>query len=411
MLYYEPFTVRKLSIMTKPVKTAARLQDVSPSGLREFFEIGAKLESQGMDVISLGIGDLDLPLPPFLSDAIAEAFAKGQTHYSSNAGIIELRQAIADRYVDTYKIEYNPQEVLVTCGALEGLLDTMLALVNPGDRVLVQDPAFGYFSNQAKIAGADVELIPMTPDFDLDVDAYRKTIEANPPQIVIINSPCNPTGSVASRKNVKEVVELAREYDSILLSDECYEFLRYDGQKHTCAAEFNRDNVIIVNSFSKTFAMTGLRLGYIIAPTHLMRPIYQVHQYNTACAPTPIQVGATKTLNNPKAFKGIIGHHRAVLDDRRKVAIECIKPLKGFKLTYEPVAGFYLFPNVEQTGMTGPEFAITLLEETGVIVVPGDQFGIAFPNNIRISVGSAPPNRIREAASRITTFLEKRSEG
>jgi len=397
--------------MTKPVKTAARLQDVSPSGLREFFEIGAKLESQGMDVISLGIGDLDLPLPPFLSDAIAEAFAKGQTHYSSNAGIIELRQAIADRYVDTYKIEYNPQEVLVTCGALEGLLDTMLALVNPGDRVLVQDPAFGYFSNQAKIAGADVELIPMTPDFDLDVDAYRKTIEANPPQIVIINSPCNPTGSVASRKNVKEVVELAREYDSILLSDECYEFLRYDGQKHTCAAEFNRDNVIIVNSFSKTFAMTGLRLGYIIAPTHLMRPIYQVHQYNTACAPTPIQVGATKTLNNPKAFKGIIGHHRAVLDDRRKVAIECIKPLKGFKLTYEPVAGFYLFPNVEQTGMTGPEFAITLLEETGVIVVPGDQFGIAFPNNIRISVGSAPPNRIREAASRITTFLEKRSEG
>lgn len=394
--------------MTKLVKTAARLQDVSPSGLREFFEIGAKLEATGMDVISLGIGDLDLHLPPFLSDAIAEAFTKGQTHYSSNAGIIELRQAIADRYADTYNLEYDSQEVLVTCGALEGLLDTMLALVNPGDRVLVQDPAFGYFSNQAKIAGADVELIPMTPEFDLDVEAYRKAMEAKPPKIMIINSPCNPTGSVASRKNVKEVVELAREYDSILISDECYEFLRYDGHKHTCAAEFNRDNVIIVNSFSKTFAMTGLRLGYILAPTHLMRPIYQVHQYNTACAPTPIQVGATKTLSNPKAFKGIIGHHRKVLDDRQKVAIEYIKPLKGFQLTYNPIAGFYLFPNVEQTGMTGPEFAITLLEETGVIVVPGDQFGMAFPNNIRISVGSAPPNRIREAASRIATFIEKK---
>ncbi|MHA2427905.1 MAG: pyridoxal phosphate-dependent aminotransferase, partial [Candidatus Hermodarchaeia archaeon] len=182
-----------------------------------------------------------------MSDAIAEAFAKGQTHYSSNAGIIELRQAIADRYSETYNLDYTPQEVLVTCGALEGLLDTMLALVNPGDRVLVQDPAFGYFSNQAKIAGADVELIPMTSEFDLDVDAYRKAMEEKSPKMVIINSPCNPTGSVATRKNIKEVVELTRKHDSILISDECYEFLRYDGHKHTCAAEFNRDNVIIVN--------------------------------------------------------------------------------------------------------------------------------------------------------------------
>lgn len=393
--------------MPKSVKTASRLQGVSPSGLREFFEIGAKLEAKGIDVISLGIGDLDLPLPPFLSDAIADAFATGQTHYSSNAGIIELRQAIASRYLATYNLEYAPEEVLVTCGALEGLLDTMLALINPGDRVLIQDPAFGYFANQAKLAGAEVELVPMTPEFDLDVDRFRKAIETKQPRMIIINSPCNPTGSVASRNVVKDIVELARDHDCILISDECYEFLRYDGHKHTCAAEFNRDNVIIVNSFSKAFAMTGLRLGYVVAPSQLLRPIYQVHQYNTACAPTPIQVGATKALSNPKALKGIIGAHRNVLDDRRKVALECFKPIKGFEFTYEPVAGFYLFPNVEGTGMTGPEFTISLLEEKGVIVVPGDQFGQAYPNNIRISVGSAPPNRIREAASRISAFLEK----
>ncbi|MFW9831783.1 MAG: pyridoxal phosphate-dependent aminotransferase [Candidatus Thorarchaeota archaeon] len=386
--------------MPKSVRTASRLQGVSPSGLREFFEIGAQLEAKGIDVISLGIGDLDLPLPPFLSDAIADAFATGQTHYSSNAGIVELRKAIAYRYLATYNLEYAPEEVLITCGALEGLLDTMLALVNPGDRVLVQDPAFGYFANQAKIAGAEVELIPMSPQFDIDV-------ENKPPHLVIINSPCNPTGSVASEQNVKQIVELANEHDSILISDECYEFLRYDGNPHTCAATFNRDNVIIVNSFSKSFAMTGLRLGYVVAPVHLMSPIYQVHQYNTACAPTPIQVGAMKTLSNPKAFQGIIGQHRNVLNDRRKVALECFKPIKGFKFTYEPIAGFYLFPNVEGTGMTGPEFAISLLEEKGVVVVPGNQFGSAYPNNIRISVGSAPPNRIREAASRIADFVQK----
>jgi aminotransferase len=225
--------------------------------------------------------------------------------------------------------------------------------------------------------------------------------------MVIINSPCNPTGSVASEKNVKEIVELASEHDTILISDECYEFLRYDGNKHTCAATFNRENVIIINSFSKALAMTGLRLGYVVAPSSLMRPIYQVHQYNTACAPTPIQVGTMKTLSNPKAFKGIIGQHRNVLNDRRKVALESFKPIKGFNFSYEPVAGFYLFPNVEGTGMTGPEFAISVLEEKGVIVVPGDQFGEAYPNNIRISVGSAPPNRIREAASRISDFVQK----
>lgn len=393
--------------MPKSVKTASRLQGVSPSGLREFFEIGTKLAAKGIDVISLGIGDLDLPLPPFLSDAVADAFATGQTHYSSNAGIVELRQAISDRYKATYRLEYSPDEVLVTCGALEGLLDTMLALVNPGDRVFVQDPAFGYFANQAKLAGAEVELIPMTSDFDLDVQRYREAFEQKRPHMVIINSPCNPTGSVASEKNLKEIVELAAKYDSILVSDECYEFLRYDGKPHTCAGTFNRDNVIIINSFSKALAMTGLRLGYVVAPVNLMRPIYQVHQYNTACAPTPIQVGAMKTLSNPKAFKGIIGQHRNVLDDRRKVALESFKPIKEFKFTYEPVAGFYLFPNVEGTGMTGPEFAISVLEEKGVIVVPGDQFGTAYPNNIRISVGSAPPNRIREAASRIADFVHK----
>jgi aminotransferase len=393
--------------MPKVVRTASRLQGVSPSGLREFFEIGAKLTAKGIDVISLGIGDLDLPLPPFLSDAIADAFATGQTHYSSNAGIIELRQAIAQRYQVTYNLEYSPEEVLVTCGALEGLLDTMLALINPGDRVLVQDPAFGYFANQAKLAGAEVELVPMASDFDLDVESYRAAFEKKPPKMVVINSPCNPTGSVASKKSLKEIVELAGAYDTILISDECYEFLRYDGNPHICAATFNRDNVIVINSFSKAFAMTGLRLGYVVAPLHLMHPIYQVHQYNTACAPTPIQVGAMKTLSNPKAFKGIIGQHRNVLNDRRKVALESFKPIKGFHFSYEPVAGFYLFPNVEDTGMTGPEFAIALLEEKGVVVVPGDQFGTAYPNNVRISVGSAPPNRIREAASRIADFVQK----
>jgi aspartate/methionine/tyrosine aminotransferase len=387
------------------VASSSRLQGVSPSGLREFFELGAKLAAKGVDVISLGLGDLDLPLPPFVGDAIADAFATGQTHYSSNAGIIELRSVIANRYKETFKLDYSTDEVLVTCGALEALFDTMLAFLNPGDRVLIQDPAFGSFANQAKLAGAQVELVPMTAQFDLDVEKFAKALDAKPTRMVIINSPCNPTGSVASRSSIRAIAELARNHRCILVSDECYEFLRYDGQRHTCAAEFARENVIIINSFSKVLAMTGLRLGYLVAPSSLLRPIYQVHQYNTACAATPAQVGAAKALTNAPAFRGIVDQHRTVLNERRKVAIESFKRIPGLDLAYTPVAGFYLFPSVQGTGMTGAKFAQTTVEKAGVIVVPGSEFGTAFPNHIRISFGATPPNRIREAAARITEIL------
>jgi len=385
---------------------SSRLQGVSPSGLREFFEIGAKLAAKGVDVISLGLGDLDLPLPPFVSGAVADAFATSQTHYSSNAGIIELRSGIAQRYKETYKLDYSTDEVLVTCGALEALFDTMLAFLNPGDRVLIQDPAFGSFANQAKLAGAQVELVPMTGQFDLDVDKFAKALAAKPTRMVIINSPCNPTGSIASRANVRAIVELARDHQCILVSDEVYEFLRYDGQKHTCAAEFSHDNVIIINSFSKVFAMTGLRLGYVIAPRPLMRSIFQVHQYNTACAATPAQVGAAKTLANPSVFRAIVEQLRNVLNERRKAAIESFRQIPGLGLTYTPTAGFYLFPSVQGTGMAGTKFAQTTAQKVGVIVVPGSEFGTAFPNHVRVSYGSTPPDRIREAASRITNALE-----
>jgi aminotransferase len=285
------------------------------------------------------------------------------------------------------------------------LLDTMLALVNPGDRVLIQDPAFGSFANQAKLAGAQVELVPMTAQFDLDVDKFAKALDAKPTRMVVINSPCNPTGSIASRANIRAIVELARDHECILVSDEVYEFLRYDGQKHTCAAEFSRDNVIVISSFSKVFAMTGLRLGYLVAPKPLIRPIYQVHQYNTACAATPPQVGAAKTLANPSAFRGVVDQLRSVLNERRKVAVESFKRVPGLNLGYTPSAGFYLFPSVQGTGMTGAKFAQTTLEKAGVIVIPGSEFGTAFPNHVRISYGATPPSRIREAADRVTKVL------
>ncbi len=383
-------------------KAASRLDQVSPSGLRAFFDLGAQLAAKGVDVISLGLGDLDLPLPKIIEKALISAIKQGCIRYTSNKGIPELRLAIAERYNDTFGLKYAwDEEVLVTVGALEGLLDIMLGLLNPGDRVLIQEPAFGYFQHQATLAGAEVEQIPLTPRFDLDVDRFAEALSQRKTRMIVINSPCNPTGSIASRSKVLKLVELARDHGCLVVSDEAYEFLRYDGKAHTCAAEACQDNVIIVNSFSKAFIMTGLRLGYVVAPAALLKPIAQIHQYNTACAAAPIQEAAAVALRDSKAMNAFIKRNLRVLNERRKTAIEHFVKIPGLTLPYKPLGAFYLFPNCKGTGLNGYDFATKVLNEAGVIVIPGDNFGSSFSDYIRISYSSAPSSRLLEAASRI----------
>jgi aspartate/methionine/tyrosine aminotransferase len=201
-------------------------------------------------------------------------------------------------------------------------------------------------------------------------------------------------------------VNLARDHECLVVSDECYEWLRFDGSKHTCAAEFSKENVIVVNSFSKAFVMTGLRLGYVLAPKQVLKPILQVHQYNTSCAATPIQVAASEALNNPEKLREAITSNLKVLDDRRRTAIDGFGRIQGIEMSYDPVGAFYVFPSVRNTGMSGAEFVKSALDRVAVIVVPGTEFGDAFPDNVRISYGSATSERIREAAKRIAHFLD-----
>ncbi len=383
-------------------RAASRLDHVSPSGLRAFFDLGAQLAAKGVDVISLGIGDLDLPLPRIIEKAMIAAIKQGRIRYTSNKGIPELRLAIAERYKETFGLKYAwDEEVLVTVGALEGLFDIMLGLLNPGDRVLIQEPTFGYFKYQALLAGAEVEQIPLSPRFDLDIDRFAEALNQRKTRMIVINSPCNPTGSIASRSKIIELVELARDHDCLVVSDEAYEFLRYDRKPHTCAAEACRDNVIVVSSFSKAFVMTGLRLGYVLAPASIMKPIAQLHQYNVACAAAPIQEAAAVALRDPKAMNAFIKRNRAILNKRRKTAIEHFSKIPGLSLPYKPLGAFYLFPSCKGTGMNGYDFATKVLNEAGVILIPGDNFGKSFSDYVRISYSSAPPNRLLEAASRI----------
>jgi aspartate/methionine/tyrosine aminotransferase len=355
----------------------------------------------GEDVLDLSVGEPDFDTPAVAAQAGIQAIQKGMTRYPPNIGLVELRVAIARRLsLLSNGRPVNPDNIVVSSGSKQSIFNACFTLFGPTDQVLIPAPAWVSYPQIVHLCRAEPILVPGSLEWGLKVSA-RDLDRASSKRTrgLIICSPCNPTGSVALRSNIRAIAELTRDHQCILVSDECYEFLRYDGQKHTCSAEFARDNVIVINSFSKVLAMTGLRLGYLVAPAPLMRPIYQVHQYNTACAATPAQVGAAKTLTNASAFRGIVDQHRNVLNERRKVAIECFKQIPGLDLGYTPQAGFYLFPNVQGTRMTGTKFAQTTVEKAGVIVVPGSEFGKAFPNHIRISYGASPPNRIREAAT------------
>ncbi len=383
------------------VQLNKHVMDVKPSGLRELFDIANRLRKEGKEVISLGIGDLDIETPKPIINAMKKALDEGKTKYSSNNGIIELREAIAAKYSNDYSINYSPEtEVCVTCGALEALFDVAHATFVSGDEFLTPDPDFSYFSKQTSMLGAKGKRITLDSEFKLDGDDLRKEITSKT-KLIHINFPSNPTGSVMSRKEIQEIVDIAAEHNLILLSDEAYEKIVYEGHKHTCAAEFGYENAIVIGSFSKTYAMTGFRLGYVCAHESLMTSIAKVHQMNTACANTAAQWAALTGLNSPQLTNIILEQ----LTERRKVSLEGFSNVPGISIDYEPLGAFYLFPDVSGTGMDGTEFSKFCLEKTGVVVVPGKEFGDTGKNYVRISYGSASPTNLQIAAEKITQAI------
>ena len=219
---------------------------------------------------------------------------------------------------------------------------------------------------------------------------------------LLLNFPSNPTGSVMTRSQINDVIETASDNDILVVSDEAYEDIVYDGHQHTCAAEINYDNVIVVSSFSKTFAMTGFRLGYVLSTPELITPISLVHQQNTACANTPSQMAAEKALQLDSSYRKPM---MTELDLRRKATIETFTSVEGISLHNDPVGAFYIFPNVSKTGMSGDEFSEFLLKECQIVVVPGSGFGTSTNDYVRISYGFLSPEDILEAGSRIKSCL------
>ena len=383
----------------KPLNTV--ISNCPPSGIRRFFDIAATME----EVISLGIGEPDYVSPPSVIQAGIRALERGVTNYTSNSGLLALRERICEDLAARYDAHYNPVgECLITVGVSEGLDLALRVVLNPGDEVIVPEPCYVSYVPSVEFAGGVGIRVPTLPEenFRLDLDRIEAAITPRT-KALLIGSPANPTGSVQTRADLQALVDLANKYDFYLLSDEIYARLTYVGS-HTCMGSLPgaRDRTIVLNGFSKAYAMTGWRVGYVCAPELLTTLMTRVHQYTMLCAPHIAQVAALEAL---VSAENDVSAMVADYDNRRRMFVNGLNELGLTCL--EPRGAFYAFPSIKSTGMSSEEFAESLLVEEHVALVPGGAFGAVGEGYVRCSYATALP-KLEEALRRIGRFLDKR---
>ena len=358
--------------------------NLKPSGIREFFGIAATRK----DCISLGVGEPDFYTPSVFSQAGINSIIAGKTQYTANAGLIELRNAIS-KYTNRFLgIDYNPEnEILITVGASEGVDVALRTVVSQGDEVLVPEPCFVCYSPLVSLCGGTPVAIDCKEenDFKLTPEQLENAITSKT-KALILSYPNNPTGAVMEKSDLEKLVPIIKKHDLIVISDEIYAELVYDDTKFTSIASIDdmREHTIIVSGFSKYFAMTGWRLGYVCAPKEIVDVMLRIHQYALMCASTSAQYVALEALND--SFKDDFEEVRQMRDEydkRRRYIVNRLRAM-GLKC-FDPKGAFYVFPSVESTKTDGEQFAYALLDSKNVAVVPGGAFGRSGTNYIRIS--------------------------
>jgi aminotransferase len=373
---------------------------IPPSGIRKFFDIAATMD----DVISLGIGEPDFDTPEPIVQAGIAALQGGETHYTSNSGLLELREAIADHLGARYGLSYEArEEILITVGVSEAFYLTMAALLDPGDEIIMAEPCFVSYAPSATLVGAKPVLIPTSPEtgFQLTADAVEAAITERT-RAILLASPNNPTGTVLSRERMEAIAALVEANDLIVISDEIYDRLVY-GTTFTPFASIPgmRERTLTLQGFSKAYAMTGWRVGYVAGPPEIVWDMRKIHQYLIMSAPTASQWAALKALEVGEPF---IEAMRAAYDRRRQLIVQGLNDL-GLLCT-EPHGAFYAFPCITSTGMDDNTFAEMLLQEEQVAVVPGRAFGESGIGFVRMSYATAY-EQIEEALNRIGRFVQR----
>lgn len=378
-----------------------RVKSIEPSGIRKFFDIVAEMK----DAISLGVGEPDFVTPWHIREEGIYSLEKGSTHYTSNSGLLPLREEICKYLKRRFDISYNPKQVLVTVGGSEAIDICIRSLVNPGDEVLIPEPSFVCYKPCTVLAGGiPVPIVTKEDDeFRLTADALKKAITPKT-KLLVLPFPNNPTGAVMRKKDLEEIAEVLKDTDIIVLSDEIYAELTY-GDSHVSIASIPGmyERTIVVSGFSKTYAMTGWRLGYAVGDEQIIKSMTKIHQYAIMSAPTTSQYAAIEALKNgdddiATMKKEYDYRRKIVVDGFRKMGLDC----------FEPQGAFYVFPCIKKLNMTSEEFCERLLKEEKVAVVPGTALGESGEGYFRASYCYSIKN-LNIALARIEKFVKKHS--
>jgi len=387
---------------------AKRLEKVEPSLIRTVLDRTAVLRSEGKPVIAFSAGEPDFNTPSDIKEATIRAITNNQTKYGSNQGYPPLRKLLQGYIKEETGIDYDPNtEILVTSSAAEALNNSIMAFVDEGDEVIVLTPAFVSYKSLINMCGAKFVDIPLNAEngFQVDIEAVKAAI-TDKTKMLVMNSPSNPTGAVFSYDNLKQLCELAVEHNFLILSDEIYSRLVYDGAEFHSIASFPgmKERSIIVSGFSKTFAMTGWRLGYIATSAKLRGHILRVHQYSTTCSPTFIQVGLAESMNTPNTKKQV-EEMLAAFANRRKLIMKLLDEIPG--LTYvKPYGAFYIMVDVSALNISNMDFSMKLLEEKYVATVPAVGLDDHTGKYVRFSYATSEEN-IVEGFRRIKEMVEE----
>ena len=383
--------------MTIPLNETVK--SLKPSGIRKFFDLVAEMD----DVISLGVGEPDFDTPWHIRDEGIYALEQGKTFYTSNSGLKELRQEICNYQKLHQGIIYNPNyEVLVTVGGSEAIDIGLRAMLNSGDEVIIPQPAYVSYEPCARLAGAIPVIIDLKEenDFRLTQKELEEAISSKT-KVLILPFPNNPTGAIMEREDLEKIAEICIKNDIYVMSDEIYSALTYKG-KHVSIASINgmQERTILINGFSKSYAMTGWRLGYACGPSEIIKQMTKIHQFAIMCAPTTSQYAAVEALKNGEDDVRLM---RGAYNQRRRFLMNAFKEMNLD--CFEPYGAFYVFPCIKEFGMTSEEFATRFLEEERVAAVPGNAFGDSGEGYLRISYAYSIEN-LKEAMNRLSRFVE-----
>lgn len=386
--------------MIKTSYVSDKVRELKPSGIRRFFDLAANMEG----VISLGVGEPDFVTPWNIREAAIHSLEEGYTTYTANAGLMELRMEISRYMEKRFKVSYDPSDqIIVTVGASEAIDLAMRAILNPGEEVIVVEPCFVAYAPLVTMAGGTPVTVQTLRENDFKLMPEQLEAAITPKtKAVLICSPNNPTGTQLGKADLEKIAKIVKKHDLLLIADEIYAELSYDEEFTSFAAiEGMSERTILVNGFSKAFAMTGWRLGFVCAPKDISEGMYKIHQYGMMCASTMSQYAGLEALKNGRSD---VEDMRQSYRRRRNYIVKAFNEI-GLDC-HIPGGAFYAFPSIARTGLTSQEFAEKLLMEEHVAAVPGDVFGESGEGHIRCSYASSM-EQLKEAISRMDKFLQK----